>query len=185
MTDATEPASTEAAGLSIAERVSAIEAILLRVPLVVAEFLIIPSLFVPFVTYEVDDVEMSPSLLTMPFASFARSIDPDASDAAVSGLFAVAFLALLLVMITAIIALPRIPARRQSMRVTRFITAIATLLAVGTVCTWLVVAIGVTSSDAWTVEAGLPLLTAGALIAVIVTRLSAYRSLWAYQSTGQ
>ena len=178
--DATNTTESPAAR-GLAERVTAIEKILLVTPVVVVEFFIVLSLFAPFVTYEFGDSEVTPSLLTMPFASFAQAAGPDGdSDGAWVGIFfGVAFLVLLLVMITAIISLLRIPGSRQSTRASRFITVIVTLLTVGTACAWLVVAMGVTSADAWTVGSGLPLLTGGTLIALLLTRLPAYRSIWA------
>ena len=182
MTDATDTTAHEAAKLlRLTERVTAIEAILRLVPVVLAALFVIPSLFVPFVTFEIDDGEVTPSLLTMPFDSFARASDPDAgsSGAAISVAFGIAFLLLLLVTITTLIAIAPIASGQLSERATGFATIMVVLLVVGTACAWFVVAMGIGSEDQWVLGPGLPLLTAGTLVAALVTLLPAYRSIWA------
>lgn len=181
MMDATDTAAHEAAKLHLlTQRVAAIEAVLRLVPVALAALFIIPSLFLPFVTYEVEDTEVTPSLFSMPFDSFSQASDPDAgsSGAAIGIAFGIAFLVLLLVAITSVIAMAPIAGNGLSGRADGFATLMVALLVVGTVCAWFVVAIGIGSDDRWVLGPGLPLLTVGALIAALVTLLPVYRSLW-------
>jgi hypothetical protein len=179
--DATDTTAHEAAKLQgLTQRVAAIEAVLRLVPVVLAALFVIPSLFLPFVTYEIEDREVTPSLLTMPFDSFSAASDANAgsSGAAISIAFGVAFLLLLLVAITSVIAIAPIAGNSLSGRADGFATLMVVLLVVGAVCAWLVVATGVAGDDAWVLGPGLPLLTVGALIAALVTLVPVYRSLW-------
>ena len=177
MTDPTGVAASEAAQLRLAERVAAIEKILLLLPVVLAEVAIILSLFVPYLTTRVDGEDETVSFLTFPFVMLASTDEGDPEGVEVA--FGVAFIVLLLAIVAAIVAIAPIPLGRRSEGATRITTSLVVLLMVGVAGAWLVAFIAVTSRTPGELGPGLSLLTVGTVIAAVVTRVPAYRSIWA------
>ena len=172
----TDVAQLRQAQLRQAERTTAIESILMIVPAVMVGLCLVLSLVAPYFTTRYYRDELSVSFLTFPFQAFAPSNEGEASVANIA--FAVAFLVLLLVIVTSIIAIAVIARRNVTGAADLFCTLVIAALVVGAVGAWIVAGVGLNAGDEWILGPGLPLLTAAAIIASVVTFLPVYRSLW-------
>lgn len=177
MTDATDATASEAAHRLLTERVAAIEKIMLLLPVVLAEVAIILSLFIPYLTTRVEGEDETVSFLTFPFVMLTST--DEGAPGGIEVAFSIAFIVLLLAIVAAMVAIAPIPRDRRSEGATRIITGLVVLLMVGVAGAWLVAFIAVTSATPGELGPGLPLLTVGTLIAALVTRVPAYRSIWA------
>lgn len=159
-----------------AERTTAIESILMLAPAILVGLCLALSLVVPYFTTRYYHDELSVSFLTFPFQAFAPSDEGEASVATIA--FAVGFLLLLLVIVMSIIAIAVIARRNVTGATDVFCTLVVVGLAVGTLGAWIVAVVGLKADDEWILGPGLPLLTAAAILASVVTLLPVYRSLW-------
>ena len=172
----TDVAQLRQAQLRQAERTTAVESILMLVPAILVGLCLALSLVAPYFTTRYYRDELSVSFLTFPFQAFAPSDEGEASVANIA--FAIGFLLLLLVIVLSIIAIALIARRDVTGATDVFCTLTVTALVAGTLGAWIVAGVGLNAGDEWIIGPGLPLLTAAAILASVVTFVPVYRSLW-------
>lgn len=175
MTEATETKPVQSTRLE--ERLAAVEKILVVIPAIVAGIFLVLSLFVPFVTTEVDEEESTVSFFGMVTNLFAPMSGEDVDSAGV--VFGVAFMLLIAVIICSIVAVAILMRAPLSMRASGFVTVTAVFLVLGTAGAWIVVAMGENAEGLWITGPALPFLTLGTITTAVLAFLPAYRSIWA------
>ena len=175
MTEATE--TTPVPSIRLEERLAAVEKVLVAIPVLVAEIFFVLSLFVPFVTTDVDEEERTASFFGMVLAIFAPETGENVQSSDV--VFGAAFVLLIAVIICSIVAVATLLRAPVSTRASGFVTVTAVLLVLGTAGAWIVVAMGENAEGLWITGPALPFLTLGTITAAVLAFLPAYRSIWA------
>lgn len=142
--------------------------------------LLVGGQLMSFLTYELDDDLVTPSLLTFGIGGLGYR-DEDGDRDAASLLFGIAFTGLSLLTLVAVISLLGI-ARRSGPRSPRWLAPLAVLLVVGVLGAWLTVLVALGRSggdDRVDLHAGLPVLTAGVVLYAWLVLSEAGRELWA------
>lgn len=171
-----ESIALEAMRKRLDERISAVESILMTIPVMVIEVLLVLSLFIPFVTDEVDGETQTVNLFGLLFGLFSLGSDGEVDDSSV--VFGVAFAVLVIVLIGAILTVPILLRRRVTARAGATAITFIILLMLGTLGAWVVMAMGLNADSPWVLEPALPLLTIAAVLAAMVAFVPAYRSIW-------
>lgn len=171
-----ESIALEAMRKRLDERVSAIESILMTIPVMVIEVLLVLSLFVPFVTDEVEGETQTVNLFELLFGLFSPGSDGEVDDSSV--VFGVAFAVLVIVIIGSIFTVPILLSRRVSTRAGVTAITFIVLLILGTLGAWTLMAMGLNADSPWVLEPALPLLTVATVLAAMVAFVPAYRSIW-------
>ena len=175
MAEATE--NTPAQSTRFEQRLAAVEKVLVVVPVIVTEIFLILSLFLPFVTTEVDEEESTVSFFGLVLTLFAPGSGEGASSAGIA--FGAAFILLVAVVICSIVAVAALARAPLSTRAAGAVTASVVLLVLGTAGAWIVVAWGESAEGLWITGPALPFLTLGTVTASVLAFLPAYRSIWA------
>lgn len=170
----TEITAIEEAHRRLQERVASIETVLLVIPILLAEILLVLSLFLPFVTTEVSNDEVTVNLIGLIGGLFGGD-SAGAADVA----FGVAFVLLVIVIVGSIVSLPLLARRGVKARAAGVALIFGILLVLGTLGAWAVTAIGIGGEDPdWIMGPSIALLTAGALLTALLVFLPAYRAIW-------
>lgn len=175
--DTSEDVANEAARRSLEQRVSALESILLVLPIILIVTLLVLALFLPFVTTEVSDDDETANLFGLIFSLFA----PDESGELDRGgaLFGGAFTVLVIVIIGAILTVPMLARRPLRGRAAVAPLTFAVLLILGTLGAWVVMGMGTNAEySPWFTEPALPVLTLATTLTALLVFLPAYRNMW-------
>lgn len=144
--------------------------ILVVVGAVICGMLLLAGLLLPYTTDTIDSGPETASILSYGFQVFATP-----GGAGDSAIFGIAFFVLAAVAIANLVALVFV-ARGRVARTTPIMVS-TVLLLLGTAGAWVVMLLGL-SVDDWTLEAGLPVLTAGAVATAVLTLVSPIRRSW-------
>ena len=159
-------------------RVGVLEKIAVSVPVLVAEVLLVISLFVPFVVTKRDGSDVE-TFNFFQFVGHLLQVDADGDTDGYNLPFGLAFVVLLVVVAGSILLLPYVTRGPLSATLSRVVTAAVALLVLGSAGGWAALGIGLRFDSREEAAAAPLLLALGALVAALVTFLPAYRKVWA------
>jgi len=177
MTDESENARRYEQLRGLEARVGVLEKIAVSVPVLVAEVLLVLSLFVPFVVTK--DAE---TFNFFQFVGHLLKVDADGDTDGYNLPFGLAFVVLLVVVAASLLLLPYLMRGPLSVRLSRVTTAFIALLVLGSAGAWAALSIGLRFDSREEAAAAPILLALGTLVAALVTFLPAYRRVWAARS---
>ena len=162
-------------------RVGVLEKIAVTVPVLVAEVLLVLSLFVPFVVTKRDGSDVE-TFNFFQFVGHLLRVDADGDTDGYNLPFGLAFVVLLVVVAASLLLLPYLMRGPLSVRLSRVTTAFIALLVLGSAGAWAALSIGLRFDSREEAAAAPILLALGTLVAALVTFLPAYRRVWAARS---